>query len=256
MDKSMDTYSEATKKIINYMNCPYQTFTSNNTPEEVEEAYKQAAERGKKEGFTPLLLVSSDTLADTLEYSAQESYSKEEIIQQQEMDAEKMLQEWYEEMAEDYIEMDAEEMQRRWREETGEELEEYGEEINEFSSLSSYTHDGIEETILVEIPVKNPWEVIAWVPMGGWNECPAADEMMEVCRYWHKKYGAVPALISSDSLEFALEKPISDENEARQAAKEHYAFCHDRIDQGTETGTIDELANCISKSTVWFFWWD
>ena len=152
--------------------------------------------------------------------------------------------------------MGAKEVKQTWYDETGEEFEGVGEEVTEFSSCFSYGEGGIVETILFEIPVKNPWEVIAWVPMGGWNECPAADDMMEVCRHWYTNYGAIPALISSDTLEFMLEKPVSDLDTARKLAREHFAFCNDRVYQGTETGTIDELAYCISKSTVWFFWWD
>lgn len=257
MDKSMETYKEATQTIIHFTNCPYQVFTSEHTADEVEKAYHTAAERGRKEGFTPLLVISSDTLAESLEYLEKDSYSKEKVMQQPHMDVEKMLKEQYEDMVESYQEMEEDELRDTWYAQTGEEMEEeFGETINEFSSIESFTDDSINETILLEIPVKNPWEVIAWVPMGGWNECPAAEEMMEVCRYWYTKYGAVPALVSSDTLEFVLEEPVADEEMALQAAKEHFAFCSDRVFQGTETETITELASCISKSKYWFFWWD
>lgn len=261
MDKSMEAYTEATQAILNSINCPsYQVFTSEHTANEVEEAYHEAAKRGKSEGFTPLLVISSDTLAETLEYLDKDSYSKEKVIGQPQMDVKKMLMERYEEIVESYQEVDEEELRENWYAETGEDLDEsfegFGEEITEFSSIESFTDDGINETILLEIPVKNPWEVIAWVPMGGWNECPAAEEMMEVCRYWNQKYGAVPALVSSDTLEFVLEEPVADEEMAMQAAKEHFAFCIDRVFQGTETETMAELASCIRKSKYWFFWWD
>jgi len=260
MEKSMETYTEETQTIIRFVNCPYKVFTSENTADDVEKAYHQAAKRGSKEGFTPLIVVSSDTLAETLEDLEKDSYSKEEVIQQPHMDVEKMLMEQYEDMVEEYQEVDEEELRDNWYAQTGEELddsfEEFGEGINEFGSIESYTDDGIEETILFEIPVKNPWEVIAWVPMGGWNECPDAETMMEVCRYWYTKYGAVPALVSSDTLEFVLEEPVADEEMAMQAAKEHFAFCPDRVFQGTETETMAELASCISQSKYWFFWWD
>lgn len=260
MGNPAENYTESTKKILACIDCPYQIFTSENTAEDVAQSYHDAARRGKEEGFTPLLVVSSDTLAETLEYLAKDSYSREKVIGQPHMDVEKMLMEQYEEMIESWQEADEEEIRENWLAQTGEELEdsfeEFGEEINEFSSIESFTDDGINETILMEIPVKNPWEVIAWVPMGGWNECPAAEEMMEVSRYWNQKYGAVPALVSSDTLEFVLEEPVADEEMALQAAKEHFAFCSDRVFQGTETETMAELASCISKSKYWFFWWD
>ena len=33
----------------------------------------------------------------------------------------------------------------------------------------SYTHLPL---VLAEIPVSRPWEIFAWLPFGGWNECP------------------------------------------------------------------------------------
>lgn len=252
-DKKTDAgLSEAASQIVSYMDCPYQIFTKENTAEDVIDGYRQSAERGKTEGFTPLLVVVSDTIAETLEFSEQDSYSKEDAIRQPAGRGEELLKEWQEDYMEDY--MDDAEGEMALEELMGEKIE--GETINELSSFESYVDDGIEETLLFEIPTENPWEVIAWVPMGGWNECPAAEEMTAVCRYWYETYGAVPALVSSDTLEFVLNEPVSDEEEARKVAKEHYVFCHDRVDQGTETGTIGEVADCISKSNVWFFWWD
>ena len=45
-------------------------------------------------------------------------------------------------------------------------------------------------------------------------------------------------------------------NDPIEAAKEHYAFCSDRIDQGTRTYKVSELAAGLKESTVWYFWWD
>ena len=38
--------------------------------------------------------------------------------------------------------------------------------------------------ILAKIPVKNPWELFAWLPFGNWNECPDTPELMAVAKYW------------------------------------------------------------------------
>ena len=65
--------------------------------------------------------------------------------------------------------------------------------------------------ILAKIPVKNPWEIFAYLPFGGWNECPNTPELMAVTKYWFEKYGAVPAAMSHDELEFLLPTPVSQE---------------------------------------------
>lgn len=240
---------ETTEEIINKVNCPYQVFKSSATANEVNRAYKNAFERGKTEGFIPVLVVSDATMADWLGILEEDSYSKEKVINQNRSDGEEILNKRLAEYLDDY---DIDGVSKE--ELLGEKAE--GEIINEFSSFLNWRDESIQETILFEIPVKNPWEVIAWLPMGGWNECPEASEMMAVCRYWYEKYGAIVSVISHDTLEFTLEKPVSDEDEAWKLAKEHFAFCPDRVDQGTQTGTIGEVADCISKSNVWYFWWD
>ena len=40
----------------------------------------------------------------------------------------------------------------------------------------------IPPLILAKIPVKNPWEVFAYLPFGGWNECPDTAELMAIAR--------------------------------------------------------------------------
>ena len=58
--------------------------------------------------------------------------------------------------------------------------------------------------ILAKIPVKNPWEIFAYLPFGNWNDCPNTPELMAAAKYWFEQYGAVPAAMSHDELEFLL----------------------------------------------------
>ena len=91
--------------------------------------------------------------------------------------------------------------------------------------------------------------------MGGWNDCPGAEDMIAVCKYWYERYRAVPAVFTHDVMEFYAPYGLNGAN-SLEAAKEHYAFCTDRVDQGTRTYTISELAAGLAHSTVWYFWWD
>ena len=109
--------------------------------------------------------------------------------------------------------------------------------------------------ILAKIPVKNPWEIFAYLPFGGWNECPNTPELMAVAKYWFEQHGAVPAAMSHDELEFLLPAPVPEEK-AMDAAVELYGFCPDVIDQGPEDATVGALADVLRQSTVWYFWWD
>ncbi len=250
-------YSQTTQEIIEKVNCPYQVFTEENTISNVNKAYEKSLIEGKEKGFIPVLVVSDDTMAEWLGILEDESYSKEDIVAQERKDAKKILQERFEEYT-DYINNIIDDSESNEKDLMSELMGEKkgGETLLELTSFQNYGGDGIQETILFEIPVNNPWEVIAWLPIGGWNDCPEASEMMEVCRYWYEQYGAVPSVISHDTLEFTVEKVVEDEDTAWKLAKEHYAFCNDRVDQATANGTIGEVADCISKSKVWFFWWD
>ena len=111
-----------------------------------------------------------------------------------------------------------------------------------------------EEILIAKIPAQNPWELAAWIPMGGFNSCPAPEVQVAVFRYWHEKYGAIPALVTHDTWQMTLSKPPSNEEDAEVLAKEHCAFCADTITQGEVT--IRELAGELKGSTVWGFWWD
>ncbi len=127
-----------------------------------------------------------------------------------------------------------------------------GETVDRFLGISDF-HGKTIPLALAEIPVKNPWEVFAYVPFGGWNECPCNEEQMAAAKYWYEKYGAVPAVITRDVLEYDLPAPVRRE-EAMALALEQYAFCPDIVDQGC--GTVGYLADTLAKSDKWYFWWD
>ena len=105
-----------------------------------------------------------------------------------------------------------------------------GEGIDRFLSLWDLHGTRTVPVVLAEIPVKNPWEVFAFLPFGGWNDCPSSEEHMAVAKYWFETYQAVPALMTHDVLEYDLPK------------------------QGV--GTSGRLADGLTQSTTWYFWWD
>lgn len=231
------------KLIMEKVGCPCKVFElTDNMEEEVLKAYCEALERGKKEGFTPVILADDEDL--NLWFDNVQDYSKEEELAKELRNGKEILEERFKEYTEDISE--------DWINEVSNEnwADEFDGSINEFTFLD------VKEIVLFEVPTKNPWEVIAWFPMGGWNECPWVDDMMAISHYWYEKYHAFPAVITRDVLQYFVENPVDNEEEALELAKEHYAFCTDRLDQGTASGTINEVADSLIDSKVWFFWWD
>ncbi len=254
-------YNDSIQAIIQAINCPHQVFLETSTPEEVNQAYQEALLRGKKEGFTPILVVADHILAREL--PSTKTQSKESILQKN-LNGEELLKTWYQE-SENHLKTwygiygKGKNFTELLKEETASDSDSKPpKKYNPFltSFIGFRGKDYIDETILFEIPVTNPWEVIAWVPIGGWNQCPNAPEMLAICKKWYQQCGAVPAVLSHDTMEFLIEHPIQEKQTAYEIAKEHYVFCPDCLDQCTATGTLADIAHAIYQSSTWFFWWD
>jgi hypothetical protein len=125
---------------------------------------------------------------------------------------------------------------------------------NQFGSIADYTGKPFETIIIAQIPTDKPWELAAWVPMGGWNECPSPLEQVAVFKYWHEKFGALPAVVRGDTWEMYVEKPVASEDAAVELAWEQFSFCLDVVFQGAES--INALASTLLNSHFWYFWWD
>ncbi len=234
------------EKIAELLGFPYEIFPKGTPEETIIKSYHDALEKGRAEGFVPVIICNDDVLEEQLEMMLQDGYSANETLQNDMSGGKEFLDKVIAEMGEYDEEFCIEEI-------TGEICG--GEVLNRISAFREVLSGKVPETALIKIPTENPWEIPAYIPFGGWNECPAPEDMTMVCKYWYEKYKAVPAAISHDVLEFVLPEPIV-KDEAMAVAVEHFAFCEDRVFQCTGTGTIGELADCLSKSTVWYFWWD
>ena len=98
-----------------------------------------------------------------------------------------------------YNKEEAEDDDLDWDEEVLGEME--GGEPND--RFANYWNDDTGMTyplILAKIPVKNPWEIFAYLPFGNWNECPDTPDLMAVAKYWFEQHGAIPASARSCTL--------------------------------------------------------
>ena len=104
----------------------------------------------------------------------------------------------------------------------------------------------------------SPWKILILVSMllyslmpGGWNSCPKVTEHMAVSKYWYEQYGAYPAALSFDTIDYAVEKPVED---LEKLANEVGTYCYDIVEQGCET--YSALALELQNSRIWNLWWD
>lgn len=238
---------ELTRKIAEGFQCKYTVFEMGTEAELVEQAYKEAFAAGKEGGFCPAIICLEEYALEWLQEVRGQPYSQEEILASCNDKGEEILRERFQEYMEDYEVTDLEEFIGTVTK---------GDEIHHFMGYISFKDGTLEaDTLLLELPVKNPWEIIAYLPMGGWNECPSPEDMISICKYWYGKCQAVPAVFTHDVMEFYA--PLSLNGvDSLEMAKEHYAFCTDRVEQSTRTYKISELAAGLEHSEVWYFWWD
>ena len=254
--------SELTEALMEYLDCECTYFPSMKDDDPIMSAYSYAKRESVKEGFVPVLIKADDeTLLECLVMNADPKNDadiyefdlktvteyRKKMLSTSVKDGKAVLEELTGQRKEE-----AEDDDMDWDEEVLGEME--GGEPND--RFANYWNDDTGMTyplILAKIPVKNPWEIFAYLPFGNWNECPDTPDLMAVAKYWFEQHGAIPAAMSHDELEFELPTPISKER-AMEVAVEQYGFCPD-LDQN-EDGSIGSLAAVLWQSTVWYFWWD
>jgi hypothetical protein len=116
------------------------------------------------------------------------------------------------------------------------------------------TGEPYSEVYIAVVPAPESWMIPCYMRIGGWNECPSAEEHAAIFKYWGEKYKATVACIADDIIEFQVAQPPTTQEEALHLAKEQYIYCADIVDQGT--GTIEALAATLLNGKVWYFWWD
>ena len=256
--------SEVAQAIMEYLDCECTYFPSMKDDDPIMAAYNYAKRDSAQEGFVPVLIKADDeTLLECLVMNADPENEadiyefdlktvteyRKKILSAPVKDGKAVLEELTGQRKEE-----AEDDDMNWDEEILGEME-GGYENNRISFYWDSDTDMTHPLILAKIPVKNPWEIFAYLPFGNWNECPDTPDLMAAAKYWFERYGAVPAAMSHDELEFVLPSPVPNQN-AMDAAVELYGFCPDVIDQGPKDATVGALADVLRQSTVWYLWWD
>ena len=215
--------------------------------EEIEKKYLTAYKDGKEKGYTPVFLVLDDNLFETFE------------INMEDEDTDNMM-DLVKSNLEKYKDINAVEFLKKFQEQTTddvkEDIEEYftnddyefddDDKSNlELSTVFDYDGNFKDNVILVKVPTIKPYEILAYFGMGS--------EDIATVKYWYEKYGAIPASITYDEMEFYVERPPQTLEETKKLAVEHYAFCYGLL-WGCHD-TLDELASAIYKNVQWYFWW-
>ena len=260
-DDSTLAPSETAEALMAYLDCECTYFPSMADDDPIMCAYEKKKKNAAHEGFVPMLIAVDETLWECLMLNSDPAHEGDDdhafdpdavaAYRQSQLaaplpDGRMVLEDG---MAERRAE--AEDDSKDWDTEVVGRME-GGFNNHRFSGYWNSETDMTHPVILARIPLRHPWEVFAHLPFGNWNDCPDTPQLMAVARYWFEKFGAVPAVMTHDELDFALPKPIGREL-AVQTALEQYAFCPD-MDQNHES--VGALADTLRQSKIWYFWWD
>lgn len=241
--------SEYAQSVMDMIDCQCEHFPKGSSIEVIMSAYSEAFAKREMGGYTPLLIVADDTMIDLVSEFGQTAEEirefREKMLASEPINAHK----WFV----DRLNVEKEDMGEYWKELVGTIEKNPNDAMNSFLGIMEYKTEKSEECILAKIPAENPWEVFAWLPFGGWNECPPNEEIMWIAKYWYEKHGAIPAVMTRDILEFSA-APVRNEKAAVDLALEQLAFCSDIVTQGV--GTVGRLAGALMQSSTWYFWWD
>ena len=233
--------AKAEALLRNYNTC---RISADATPQSIMQTWLDANERGRLEGFHPVLLEIDDNLVDSL---AEVINDVDSFGQRQNMLLNDSLID-----AKEFLRLELEDLKESYVSDGG--LEEWEENVVGLDLQFEALHDfnfNCENILLVEVPVQQPWQIFAYIPFGGWNGCPEDAEHMAVAKYWHEKYDAVVAHISSDTLEYYVPQPVS--VDTMSLAEEQMGYCPDILQNDINLTT---LARMNQASNVWSFWWD
>ena len=208
--------------------------------EEVSKKYLTLYKEGKEKGYIPVFLTVDEYLLKTFEISMKNENTdnmidifNKNLEKAKNINPIELFNKFIEQSMDKYFTEDDYKFDDRNK--------------NNLKFLTIFNNEGNlkDNVILVKVPTTKPYEILAYFGMGS--------EGIATVKYWYEKYGAVPAAITYDEIEFYVERPVLTFEEAKKLAIEQYAFCYGLLWECYDS--LDELASAIYKNVHWYFWW-
>ena len=141
---------------------------------EIEKKYLEIYKEGKEKNFTPVFLVLDDILLEKFELDMEDEETNDimdvvnlNLEKSKSINALELLKKIQVENMEDIKEnIDEYFAEKSYKFDDSEKYD------LELSSLFDYNGDFKDNVILVKVPTKNPYEVLGYFGMGGFNDCP------------------------------------------------------------------------------------
>ena len=232
---------DMTEEVIKMLGCNITRLKSDVESQTLLDTWQEAYERGKQEGFYPILLLVDGTYMEHLDANV--------------MTDEQHFRQWQQQVLSSPV-ADIDALLRKYFDLHKNEWEELGEDI--IGEVETY--DGLYDEelyiyagnlLLVEIPVSEPWQVFAHIPFGGRSDCPSAEEHLAFAKHFYEKYGAMPICITPNNITYRVQQPVS--NDTMTLAKEQFAYSKNFI---LDLENLSTAAEVNKRITIWNFYWD
>jgi len=223
------------------MDCKTEKVKEDFTAESVRGQYLRACNEGKNRGFTPVFIptfsyaffdvikegrkrLGKDADAKAIVAEAVQRYLRAEVA-----DGETVFEESFQNAKN---QIDAE----RWEHLANDKTEnaDFLYDLDDFLSTDS---------ILVKIPVKNPWDVFAYFAAFFNTDPERVQKWRGVAKYWYEKYGALPCYLDTEDVVFYIRKPIPQEA-LNAVAKQVFSLT-------TSDETIPDIESYIRNGKIW-----
>ena len=94
----------------------------------------------------------------------------------------------------------------------------------QFTVYTIHKPEGIfyvdEDDVLALIPVRYPWQVIAWLPIGGFNWCPTPEYQTAFAKHMYEAYGAEIMSVHGVAINYYLETPLTQKEQVYAAVRD------------------------------------
>jgi hypothetical protein len=107
-----------------------------------------------------------------------------------------------------------------------------------------------ENYVFALVPTFKPWEVLAWIPIGGFNWCPDALHQTALAKELYECFGARIMHISFNTLVYYVPDTLLDMESVRRASRILIAADDDVYED------YEVAADRILGSHKWVLWWD
>lgn len=106
------------------------------------------------------------------------------------------------------------------------------------------------DSVLALIPTEKPYELLAWIPIGGFNWCPLPEYQMAFAKHLFECYGARLMEITGVSMDYYVPNPLTKIEDVINVSRDLITFDDDWYED------TSVAPGYVYGKKRWHLWWD